>query len=153
MAERNARPQAPVAPDGMEILFFYQCPQCGRHVPVVAPTEPRMITCDGCRASFPIIPVDEHGLPLPLASQRKVGPCHSGAPPLPAPGLSCLPPLSGAVPCPYPRAGSCPIPGFAVVWRHCVFPGRLPAVRRGGGPSPDMALSSTGIETEATEAS
>lgn len=62
MAERNVRPQAPVPPDGMEILFFYQCPRCGRHVSVVAPTEPRMISCEFCRASFPIIPVDEHGL-------------------------------------------------------------------------------------------
>lgn len=62
MAERNDRPLAPVPPDGMEILFFYQCPHCGKHVAVASPTEPRMITCDGCRTSYPIIPVDEHGL-------------------------------------------------------------------------------------------
>lgn len=61
MADK-ARPLEPVPPDGMEILFFYQCPQCGRHVPLVSPTEPKMISCDGCGNSFPIIPVDEHGL-------------------------------------------------------------------------------------------
>ena len=46
----------------MEILFFYQCPQGGRHVPLVSPTEPRMVSCDNCGFSFPVIPVDEHGL-------------------------------------------------------------------------------------------
>lgn len=33
------------------------------------------------------------------------------------------------------RCGSCPIPGFAVVWRQCIFPGRLTSVRCGGDPS------------------
>lgn len=56
------RPIAPVAPDGMEILFFYKCPRCSKHVAVASPTEPRMLICDGCRMSFPIIPVDEQGL-------------------------------------------------------------------------------------------
>ena len=27
---------------------------------MTSPTEARLITCDSCRASFPIIPVDEH---------------------------------------------------------------------------------------------
>ena len=62
MAEKKKRPLTPVPPDGMESLFFYQCPQCGRHVPLVSPTEPRMVSCDSCGFSFPIIPVDEHGL-------------------------------------------------------------------------------------------
>ena len=62
MAEQNARPLAPVAPDGMEILFFYQCPRCAKHIAVPSPTEPRMIVCDGCHQSFPIIPVDERGV-------------------------------------------------------------------------------------------
>lgn len=62
MSERKGAPQMPVAPDGMEMIFFYQCPRCGRHVPVVSPTEPRMIVCESCRNAFPIIPVDEHGL-------------------------------------------------------------------------------------------
>ncbi|MBQ3059034.1 MAG: hypothetical protein IJD16_01805 [Desulfovibrio sp.] len=61
MAERK-RPLTPVPPDGMEILFFYQCPHCGRHVPLVSPTEARMVPCDACGQGFPIIPVDEHGL-------------------------------------------------------------------------------------------
>lgn len=58
----DPRPVAPVAPDGMEILFFYKCPRCSKHVGVPAPTEPRMLICDGCRMSFPIIPVDEQSL-------------------------------------------------------------------------------------------
>lgn len=62
MAENSNRPQAPVPPDGMEILFFYKCPYCERHVPVPSPTEPGMVHCDGCQHSFPIIPVDEYGL-------------------------------------------------------------------------------------------
>lgn len=62
MPDKQGRPIAPVAPDGMEILFFYKCPRCGRHVAVPSPTEPRMLACDACRQSFPIIPVDEHGL-------------------------------------------------------------------------------------------
>lgn len=62
MDEKKGAPLAPVAPDGMEILFFYQCPRCGRHVPVASPTEPRMAQCDRCHCAFPIIPVDEHGI-------------------------------------------------------------------------------------------
>lgn len=58
----NGTPVAPVPPDGMEILFFYQCPSCGKHVAVPSPTEPRMLACDGCRTTFPIIPVDETSL-------------------------------------------------------------------------------------------
>lgn len=46
----------------MEVLFFYTCPACGRHTGLPSPTEPRMITCLGCRANFPIIPVDQHAL-------------------------------------------------------------------------------------------
>ncbi|MDR1857175.1 MAG: hypothetical protein LBR22_08490 [Desulfovibrio sp.] len=49
----------PVPPDGMEILFFYQCPHCNRHVPVVNPIEPNMIVCEHCAKRFPIIPVDD----------------------------------------------------------------------------------------------
>ena len=44
----SQRPLEPVAPDGMELLFFYRCPHCLRR--------------DGCGKQFPIIPVDEHGL-------------------------------------------------------------------------------------------
>lgn len=62
MADTFNRPIAPVAPDGMEILFFYKCPKCGRHMALPSPTEPRMLTCDGCRTNFPIIPIDEYGL-------------------------------------------------------------------------------------------
>lgn len=61
MAERK-RPLEPVAPEAMEILFFYPCPGCGKHVPLPSPIEPRMLRCPGCGQSFPIIPVDEHSL-------------------------------------------------------------------------------------------
>lgn len=62
MAENKGRPLEPAHPDGMEILFFYKCPRCGRHAAVPSPTEPRMVACEGCRTSFPIIPIDERGL-------------------------------------------------------------------------------------------
>lgn len=62
MAENPARPLTPVAPDGMEIIFFYKCPKCSKHVPIAAPTEPRMLSCDGCGFQFPIIPIDERSL-------------------------------------------------------------------------------------------
>lgn len=52
----------PVSPDGMEILFFYGCPHCGRHVPVPSPVQPAMVQCDACRQAFPIMPVDERGM-------------------------------------------------------------------------------------------
>ncbi len=59
---KNAKPVQPVSPEGMEVLFFYPCPECGRHVSLAAPTQPAMVRCDNCRASFPIIPIDERGL-------------------------------------------------------------------------------------------
>lgn len=52
----------PVPPDGMEILFFYKCPKCGKHTGTPSPTEARLLTCDACRTAFPIIPIDEHNL-------------------------------------------------------------------------------------------
>lgn len=62
MADKSGRPISPVPPDGMEILFFYKCPYCARHVAIASPTEPALLTCDNCRESFPIIPVDEKGI-------------------------------------------------------------------------------------------
>ena len=62
MAGQEQRPVPPVAPDAMEILFFYKCPFCGRHIGVPSPTEPRMVACDACHHQFPIIPVEEQGL-------------------------------------------------------------------------------------------
>lgn len=61
MGEKR-RPVRPVAPDGMELLFFYACPWCGRHVALVSPTQPAMAQCEACRKTFPIMPVDERGL-------------------------------------------------------------------------------------------
>ena len=76
MATKPEKPINPVAPDGMEVLFFYKCPYCAKHVPIASPTEPRMLTCDGCRKGFPIIPVDEHGIHyirIMLAGGRAAG--------------------------------------------------------------------------------
>ena len=61
MGEKQ-RPIRPVAPDGMEMLFFYACPRCGRHVPLASPTQPAMVQCDACHQPFPIMPVDERSL-------------------------------------------------------------------------------------------
>lgn len=52
----------PAAPEGMEMIFFYSCSYCGRHVPVVSPTQPAMVQCDACQEYFPIMPVDERSL-------------------------------------------------------------------------------------------
>lgn len=62
MADLRKRPIAPVAPDGMDIVFFYPCPACGKHVIVSSPIEPQVVTCDKCTFTFPIIPVDEQGM-------------------------------------------------------------------------------------------
>ncbi|MBQ7606613.1 MAG: hypothetical protein IJU76_01330 [Desulfovibrionaceae bacterium] len=58
----NAKPLSPVLPEVMEIVFFYPCPHCGRHVPKVNPIEATVAVCDNCKQSFPIVPVDEYGL-------------------------------------------------------------------------------------------
>ncbi len=55
----SKRPIEPVRPVGMELVFFYRCPACQREIPLVAPPQPTMITCDVCRQKFPIVPVDE----------------------------------------------------------------------------------------------
>ncbi len=55
----SRKPLAPVRPAGMEIIFMYPCPFCGREVPLIAPTQPSMVQCDACRKGFPIVPVDE----------------------------------------------------------------------------------------------
>ncbi len=53
------KPLTPVKPSGVEIIYFYACPFCGREAPVIAPTKPSMAQCDACRQRFPIVPVDE----------------------------------------------------------------------------------------------
>ena len=58
----SRRPVRPVPPAGMELLFFYACPYCGRHVPLVSPIQPTMAQCDACGKPFPIVPVDERSL-------------------------------------------------------------------------------------------
>ena len=58
----NQRPLEPVAPVGMEVLFFYPCPFCGQATPTISPTQPTMLECNNCHKNYPILPVDEHGL-------------------------------------------------------------------------------------------
>ncbi|MBN2140923.1 MAG: hypothetical protein PHV85_01580 [Desulfovibrionaceae bacterium] len=55
----DKRPVSPVRPAGMEVIYLYPCPFCGREVPLISPTRPAMAQCDACRKSFPIVPVDE----------------------------------------------------------------------------------------------
>ena len=58
----SARPQKPVGPSGMELIFFYPCPHCGVQVPLPAPTQAAMVRCASCVKHFPIMPVDERGI-------------------------------------------------------------------------------------------
>ena len=46
----------------MELVFFYTCPYCQRELPLVSPQHPTIISCDICRQSFPIVPVDEYSV-------------------------------------------------------------------------------------------
>jgi len=56
MSEKKFTP--PVRPVGMELVMLYPCPYCGRNVPILAPVEPSMGTCDLCKKQFPLVPVD-----------------------------------------------------------------------------------------------
>lgn len=72
MSERNL-PVSPVSPTGMEILFIYQCPHCGRKMPLISPIQPAMTQCDSCSLAFPVVPVDErtiHYVKIILAQGR-----------------------------------------------------------------------------------
>ncbi|EPR31576.1 hypothetical protein dsat_0900 [Alkalidesulfovibrio alkalitolerans DSM 16529] len=53
------KPVTPVKPTGLELIYLYACPFCGREVPVISPTSPAVAKCDACRKGFPIVPVDE----------------------------------------------------------------------------------------------
>jgi uncharacterized Zn finger protein len=53
------RPIQPVAPTGMELIFMYRCPSCGRRAALIAPTQPAMVQCDACQTQFPVVPVDD----------------------------------------------------------------------------------------------
>lgn len=59
MSTTPRRPIHPVMPFGMELTFFYNCPNCGRKVPIIAPTQPAMALCEACGIPFPLVPVDE----------------------------------------------------------------------------------------------
>lgn len=61
MADKR-RPVEPARPQGMEVLFFYVCPHCGKRMGIASPTKPHNVRCESCGQPFPIIPVDEHGL-------------------------------------------------------------------------------------------
>ncbi|MFW6323606.1 MAG: hypothetical protein ACOC0U_00955, partial [Desulfovibrionales bacterium] len=56
------KPLDPVRPVGMELVFFYPCPFCGRKVPLLAPTIPEMGQCDACLKHFPLVPVDKRSV-------------------------------------------------------------------------------------------
>ncbi len=56
------KPLLPVKPSGMEILFYYTCPHCGRKVPLVAPLQPAMAQCDSCSNKFPVVPADQKSI-------------------------------------------------------------------------------------------
>ncbi len=58
----NKKKLAPVKPEGMEIVFYYPCPYCGRKVPLAAPLQPCMTKCDSCRRQFPVAPADAKGI-------------------------------------------------------------------------------------------
>jgi DNA-directed RNA polymerase subunit RPC12/RpoP len=55
----DQRPVQPVAPSGMELIFMYRCPHCGRKAALIAPMQPAMVQCDACQTPFPVVPVDE----------------------------------------------------------------------------------------------
>ena len=59
MSTTSQRPVAPVPPTGMELIFMYRCPHCGRKAALIAPTQPVMVQCDACQMPFPLVPVDE----------------------------------------------------------------------------------------------
>lgn len=67
------RPVTPVQPTGMELIFLYRCPHCGRKTALISPTQPAMAQCDACNMPFPLVPVDErtvHFIKLMLADGR-----------------------------------------------------------------------------------
>lgn len=55
----SRRPVQPVSPSGMELIFLYRCPHCGRKTALIAPTQPAMAQCSSCGQPFPLVPVDE----------------------------------------------------------------------------------------------
>ncbi|WP_027369744.1 hypothetical protein [Desulfovermiculus halophilus] len=54
----DKRLMLPVKPEGMEIVYYYSCPSCGRKVPLLAPLKPAMAACDQCSTQFPVVPAD-----------------------------------------------------------------------------------------------
>lgn len=58
----SVRPLEPVAPDALEMVFFYPCPFCQQRTAVAAPTQPGMIQCRHCGKEFPVVPVDRRSI-------------------------------------------------------------------------------------------
>ncbi len=52
----------PVAPSGMEIMFYYTCPNCKETIELASPVQPAMVQCFFCYEVFPILPVDERSI-------------------------------------------------------------------------------------------
>lgn len=53
------KPVSPVAPSGLELVFSYRCPHCGKKTPINAPMQPGMVECNACAQAFPVLPVDD----------------------------------------------------------------------------------------------
>lgn len=67
------RPQQPILPESMELVFYYRCPACGFRTPLISPTQPAMTRCGACGQPFSVIPVDErtvHYVKIMLANGR-----------------------------------------------------------------------------------
>ena len=56
------KPVEPAKPEGVELIFFYTCPYCGRKNPLLGSGRPSVAQCDACSNSFPVLPVDERTL-------------------------------------------------------------------------------------------
>ncbi len=65
----------PVKPEGLEIVYYYPCPACGRKIPLVAPLQPSMAACDQCATQFPVVPADGRSVEFikTMLNQGKAG--------------------------------------------------------------------------------
>lgn len=52
----------PVAPTGMDLVFTYRCPYCGKKNHLVSPLQPETVVCSTCTKSFPVLPVDDRSI-------------------------------------------------------------------------------------------
>lgn len=50
---------SPVAPSGLDLVFYYRCPHCSKKTPLISPMQPGMVACAACAQTFPVLPVDD----------------------------------------------------------------------------------------------